>query len=147
MDAVTRRGDYTIVTDPQRLDITAIHAYLSQSYWSPGIPLQVVERAVANSLSFGLFHGRKQVGLARVVTDKATFAYLADVYVLDGHRGQGLSKWLIESVLAHEELQGLRRFLLATRDAHGLYQRFGFKALANPSRMMEIHNPHAYNAS
>jgi GNAT superfamily N-acetyltransferase len=147
MDAVTRRGDYTIVTDPQSLDITAIHAYLSQSYWSPGIPLQVVERAVANSLSFGLFHGRKQVGLARVVTDKATFAYLADVYVLDGHRGQGLSKWLIESVLAHEELQGLRRFLLATRDAHGLYQRFGFKALANPSRMMEIHNPHAYNAS
>jgi GNAT superfamily N-acetyltransferase len=147
MDAVARRGDYTIVTDPRRLDIAAIHAYLSQSYWSPGIPLQVVERAVANSLSFGLFHGRKQVGLARVVTDKATFAYLADVYVLDGHRGQGLSKWLIESVLAHEELQGLRRFLLATRDAHSLYQRFGFKALANPSRMMEIHNPHAYNAS
>jgi GNAT superfamily N-acetyltransferase len=147
MDAVTRRGDYTIVTDPRRLDVAAIHAYLSQSYWSPGIPFQVVERAIANSLSFGLFQGQKQVGLARVVTDKATFAYLADVYILDDHRGQGLSKWLIESVLAHEELQGLRRFLLATRDAHGLYQRFGFMELAKPSSMMEIRNRNVYNAS
>src|SRR5256885_15801187 len=107
------RGDYTITTDRRRLDTAAIHAYLSRSYWSPGIPLPVVERAILNSMPFGLLHGAQQVGFARVVTDKATFAYLADVYVLEAHRGKGLSKWLLETIQAHEELQGLRRFLLA----------------------------------
>lgn len=106
--------------------------------------MAVVERAVENSLAFGILLGREQVGFARVVTDKATFAYLADVYVLEAHRGKGLSKRLLEAIQAHEELQGLRRFLLATKDAHSLYAQFGFKELANPSRMMERWNPNAY---
>ena len=123
-------ADYTITADQQRFDLIAVHAFLSRSYWSPGVPMAVVEKALANSVAFGLFLGDTQVGLARVVTDKATFAYLADVYVLEAHRGKGLSKRLLEAVLAHDDLQGLRRFLLATKDAHGLYARFGFKALA-----------------
>lgn len=104
----------------------------------------VVEKAIENSLAFGIFLGQEQVGFGRVITDKATFAYLADVYVLEAHRGKGLSKRLLEAILAHEELQGVRRFLLATQDAHGLYARFGFKQLANPSRMMERWNLNAY---
>lgn len=135
---------YTITTDKRQLDLNAIHAFLSQTYWSPGVPKAVVERAIENSLAFGVFKGSEQVGFARVVTDKATFAYLADVYVLEAHRGKGLSKRLLEEIHAHEELQGLRRFLLATKDAHGLYAQFGFKELANPSLMMERWNPNAY---
>ena len=135
---------YTITTDKRQLDLNAIHAFLSQTYWSPGVPKAVVERAIENSLAFGVFKGSEQVGFARVVTDKATFAYLADVYVLEAHRGKGLSKRLLEEIQAHEELQGLRRFLLATKDAHGLYAQFGFKELANPSRMMERWTPNAY---
>ena len=140
----TARGEYEISTDPQRLDVAAVHAYLTQSYWSPGIPRAVVERTIANSLCFGLYCGAEQVGFARVVTDRATFAYLADVFILDPHRGKGLSKWLMEFVKGHEDLQGLRRFMLATRDAHGLYRQFGFTELANPSRMMEILQPNVY---
>jgi GNAT superfamily N-acetyltransferase len=147
MTIALQRGDYTISTDRLRLDLAAIHAYLTRSYWSPGVPLAVVRRAIENSLAFGLFHAGQQVGFARVVTDKATFAYLADVYVLEAHRGKGLSKWLLEVIQGHEELRGLRRFMLATKDAHGLYQQFGFKPLANPSRMMEIFDPDAYQAS
>lgn len=139
-------GDYMVTTDEARLDLEAIHAYLTRSYWSPGIPITVVARAVANSLCFGLFHHTQQVGFARVVTDKATFAYLADVYVLEAHRGKGLSKWLMEVIMNHEDLQGLRRFMLGTRDAHGLYRRFGFTPLTDPSRWMEITNPHLYDA-
>lgn len=141
-----KRDGYTISADKRRLDIGAIHSFLTQSYWSPGIPLHVVQTAVANSLCFGLFHGVDQVGFARVVTDKATFAYLADVYVLEAHRGRGLAKWLLEAILSHVELQGLRRILLATRDAHGLYKQFGFTELSNPSRMMEIFMGDAYSA-
>jgi GNAT superfamily N-acetyltransferase len=141
---VENRRMYTISTDRTRFDIAAIHAFLSRSYWSPGIPLATVERAIAHSLAFGVFDGVEQVGFARVVTDRATFAYLADVYILEGHRGQGLARKLVETILAHEDLQGLRRFLLATRDAHPLYAAFGFKPLAAPDRMMEIHDPHAY---
>ena len=133
-----QRGDYRISTDPASLDMVAVHAYLTRSYWSPGIAFERVQRAAANSLCFGLFHGAEQVGFARVVTDKTTFAYLADVYVLEAHRGQGLSKWLVQTILAHPELQGLRRFLLATADAHGLYAQFGFEPLAKPERMMQI---------
>ena len=140
----TARGEYEISTDPQRLDVAAVHAYLTQSYWSPGIPRAVVERTIANSLCFGLYCGAEQVGFARVVTDRATFAYLADVFILDPHRGKGLSKWLMEFVKGHEDLQGLRRFMLATKDAHGLYRQFGFTELANPSRMMEILQPNVY---
>src|SRR5438034_3767089 len=141
------RAEYTITTDRRRLDVAAIHAFLTSSYWSPGVPLAVVERAILNSLPFGLLHGERQVGFARVVTDKATFAYLADVYVLEAHRGKGLSKWLLEAIQGHEELQGLRRFMLATKDAHSLYAQFGFKELANPSRMMEKFNPSVYAAA
>lgn len=137
-------GEYTITTDMRRLDLHAIHAFLSQTYWSPGIPLAVLKKAIENSLAFGVFRGQEQIGFARVVTDKATFAYLADVYILEAHRGKGLSKRLLEEIHAHAELQGLRRFLLATRDAHGLYAQFGFQPLANPSRMMEKWNPDAY---
>jgi len=136
--------EYTITTDQSRFDITAIHAFLSQTYWSPGVPRSVVEKATANSLSFGILYGDAQVGFARVVTDKATFAYLADVYVLESHRGKGLSKRLLEFILAHEDLQGLRRFLLFTKDAHGLYAQFGFNEVQNPARVMERSNltPH-----
>jgi len=134
-------GDYSITTDRGRLDVKAIHDYLARSYWSPGVSISIVQRAIANSLCFGLFCGQEQVGFARVVTDKATFAYLADVYVLEGHRGKGLSKWLLETILAHEDLQGLRRFLLMTRDAQGLYRQFGFREIADPTRAMEIYNP------
>jgi GNAT superfamily N-acetyltransferase len=138
LNADERRGEYSITTDRERLDIGAVHEFLARSYWSPGVPIETVKRAIANSLCFGVFHGKDQVGLARVITDKATFAYLADVYILESHRGKGLSKWLMDVVRSHEDLQGLRRFMLATSDAHGLYAQFGFKALANPSRMMEI---------
>jgi GNAT superfamily N-acetyltransferase len=138
---------YSISSDPSRLDIPAIHAFLARSYWSPGIPLATVERAIANSLAFGVFQGQAQVGFARVITDRATFAYLADVYILEEHRGQGLGRRLVETVLAHPDLQGLRRFMLATRDAHGLYADFGFKALAAPDRLMEILRPQAYGSA
>ncbi|MDB5850814.1 MAG: family N-acetyltransferase [Rhodoferax sp.] len=137
-------GDYTISDDPNRLDPVAVHAYLTRSYWSPGVSLETVGRAMGHSLCLGIYHQGAQVGYARVVTDKTTFAYLADVYVLEAHRGQGLSKRLIEAVQSHPDLQGLRRFLLATRDAHSLYAQFGFKPLANPTRMMEVLNPDAH---
>ena len=135
---ITRVNTYDISTDPSRLQLDAIHAYLTRSYWSPGIPKDVVARAIANSMCFGLYLGETQVGFARVVTDQATFAYLADVYVLEAHRGQGLSKRLVAAIQAHPGLQGLRRFMLATRDAHGLYVQFGFNALSKPQSMMEI---------
>ena len=135
---------YTISTDPRRLDLDAVHAYLTRSHWAAGISRALVERAVANSLCFSLFHRDAQVGFARVVTDRATFAYLADVYVLESHCGRGLSKWLMRSVLAHPDLQGLRRFMLATRDSHGLYAQFGFEPLANQTRFMEILDPDVY---
>jgi GNAT superfamily N-acetyltransferase len=132
------RGPYSIATDPQRLDIDAIHAYLSRSFWAEGILRETVAKSIAHSLCFGLFHETSQIGFARVVTDRATFAYLCDVYVLEAHRAQGLGKWLTETVMAHPDLQGLRRFQLVTRDAHGLYTRFGFSTPANPDRHMEI---------
>lgn len=139
------RDGYIVSTDKGRLDITAIHAYLTRSYWSPGIPKAVVERAIAGSLCFGLFSDKcEQVDFARMITDNATFAYLADVYVLEEHRGKGLAKWMIETILAHPSLRGLRRILLATRDAHGLYAQFDFKPLARPESFMEIHRPNAY---
>ena len=135
---------YEITTDKARLDVAAVHAFLSNAYWCAGIPRSVVERAIANSLCFGVFHDNRQVGFARVVTDKATFAYVADVYILPEHRRQGLAQRLIRQLVRHPDLQGLRRMLLATRDAHGLYAKFGFKAIAAPDRLMEIHNPDVY---
>jgi GNAT superfamily N-acetyltransferase len=132
------QGQYWITTDTQKLDLNAIHAYLSRSFWAEGIPKETMAKAIVNSLCFGLFDGADQVGLARVVTDRATFAYLCDVYVLETHRGRGLGKWLIEVVMAHPDLQGLRRFQLVTRDAHGLYSRHGFATPLHPERHMEI---------
>ena len=132
------KGQYAITTDPQKIDLDAVHAFLSRSFWAEGIHKDTVARSLANSLCFGLFDGTAQVGLARVVTDRATYAYLCDVYVLESHRGAGLGKWLIETVMAHPDLQGLRRFQLVTRDAHGLYSRHGFAAPAHPERHMEI---------
>lgn len=136
--------DYEISTDQHRIDVAVVHAFLTQSYWSPGVPRVIVERAIANSLCFGVYLEAQLVGFARVITDKATFAYLADVFILDPHRGKGLSKRLMEFIGGHEELQGLRRFMLGTKDAHSLYTQFGFTPLANPSRMMEILKPDVY---
>jgi GNAT superfamily N-acetyltransferase len=133
-----QKDDFTIVTDPSKLDVAAIHGYLSRAYWSEGIPRHIVEKAMANSICFGLFHGDDQIGLARVVTDRATYAYLCDVYVLEEFRGKGLGVWLMECVMSHPDLQGLRRFSLATRDAHGLYEKFGFAELKKPQSQMEI---------
>ena len=136
---------YEFSTDAARLDIDAIHAFLTQSYWSPGIPRATVARAIANSLCFGVFWQGQQVGFARVVTDKTTFAYLCDVYVLEAHRGHGLAKQLMERVMKHPDLQGLRRMMLATRDAHGLYAQYGFTPLAAPDRIMEVLKPNIYS--
>jgi len=135
---------FSISTDPARLDVQAIHAYLSRAYWSEGIPIDIVEKSIKGSLCFGLFDGSRQIGLARVITDKATFAYLCDVYVLEEYRGKGLGKWLMEAVSSHPDLQNLRRFALVTRDAHGLYEKFGFTALKEPKRHMEIARPGLY---
>jgi GNAT superfamily N-acetyltransferase len=131
------RGEYTISTDPNRLDLDAIDGYLSgESYWAQGRPRDVMQRALEHSLCFGVYTGDQQVGLARVVTDYATFAWLCDVFILEAHRGKGLGKWLIESVAAHPQLQGLL-FCLATRDAHGLYQRYGgFEPMQGLERWM-----------
>lgn len=139
------RGAYTVTTDPARLDLAAVHDFLVHAYWCEGVPRELLARAFANSLCFSLLtEGSRQVGLARVCTDSATFAYLMDVYVLPDHRGQGLGRWLIECVMDHPRLAGLRRFSLITRDAHGLYSPFGFRPLAHPERHMEIVKPDLY---
>ncbi len=135
---------YELVADQGAIDADAAHAYLSGSYWSAGIPAETVRRALANSLCVAVRHEGAQVAMARVVTDRATFAYLADVYVLDAHRGKGLSKAMVAHFHAHSELQGLRRWLLMTRDAHGLYQQFGWTRLASPGSAMELHDPAVY---
>jgi len=143
-DIEQNRLGYRITTDADAMDLDAIHAYLTRSYWCEGIPREVVAKAIGGSLCFGLFDHGGQVGFARVVTDRATFAYLCDVYVLEEHRGRGLATWLMEAVVAHPHLQGLRRFLLGTRDAHRLYEKFGFVRLARPEIFMEINRPGMY---
>ncbi len=135
---------YEITTDATRLDLSAIHAYLSESYWAKRIPLETLRRAIEHSVCVGAMRDGRQVGFARVVTDHATFAYLADVYVLEAHRGNGVARAMLTALLALPELQGLRRLLLITRDAHGLYETLGFTDLAQPARFMERHNPNAY---
>ena len=144
-----RDGAFTISTDPQRLDAHAVHAYLSgESYWAAGIPFDVVRRALDNSLCFGLYHDtRGQVGLARVVTDRATFAWLCDVYVLPEFRGAGLGKWLMRCVMEHPSLQGLRRFMLRTKDAHDLYRPLGFADATEIGKLMELTNRNVYKAA
>jgi GNAT superfamily N-acetyltransferase len=132
-----RRGEYLISTDASLLDLEVIHDFLSSSYWAAGVPESVMERSIENSLCFGVYRGEEQAGFARVVTDRATFAYLADVFVLEEHRGRGIGKWLVEVVISHPDLQGLRRWMLATRDAHDLYRRYAFTELARPGIFME----------
>jgi ribosomal protein S18 acetylase RimI-like enzyme len=139
-----RRDSYRITTDPNQIDVDAVHAYLTQSYWARGIPRETVAKSIRGSICFGLFDGPRQIGLARVITDRATFAYLCDVYVLEGYRGRGLARWLMEAIVAHPELTGLRRFVLVTRNASGLYEKFGFAPLRRPEGYMEIVRPDIY---
>jgi GNAT superfamily N-acetyltransferase len=136
---------FRISSELKDMDLDAVHDYISKSYWAKGIPIDTLKRAMQNSICFGVFDKvGAQVGFARAVTDCATYAYLADVYILEEHRGIGLSKWLMSEVLSHPSLQGLRRISLATRDAHSLYEKFGFKALAKPEIFMEDWNPNVY---
>jgi GNAT superfamily N-acetyltransferase len=135
---------YEISTDRNRLDVEQIHRFLSSCYWAANIPRRVVERSIEHSLCFGAFCGNQQVGFARAITDHATFAYIADVFVIPEHRGRGVAKLLIRAIIEHPELQGLRRFLLATSDAHGLYARFGFQPLSHPEHYLTLHNPAVY---
>ncbi len=141
------KENYLISTNASKLDIDVIYHYLcEESYWAKGIPRAVVEKSIANSLCFGLYYNNEQVGFARVITDKATFAYLGDVFILHEHRGKGLSKWLMQTIHAHPELQGLRRWLLGTRDAHGLYEQVGWTRFNEDvsKRFMQKHNPDVY---
>jgi GNAT superfamily N-acetyltransferase len=141
------RGTFTVTCDPAKLDRAVIAQFLASSYWAKGIPAATVEKSLAHSLCFALLDAERQVGFARVMSDYATFAYLADVFVLPEYRGRGLAKWLVECVLSHADLQGLRRWMLATRDAHGLYERLGFTALEKPEIFMERHDRNAYGAT
>jgi GNAT superfamily N-acetyltransferase len=139
--------EYEISTDRARLDLDSIHRFLStEAYWSPGVAREVVERSIEYSLPFGVYLGDEQVGFARVVTDRATFAWIADVYIESGHRGGGLGKRLVAAILEHPELQGLRRWLLATADAHGLYRRFEFDEVRNTGRFMALESEAAAQA-
>jgi len=141
-DAFLKMG-FTISTDQNLLDFEVIYKYLSEdSYWSQGIPVEKLRRAIENSLCFGVYKENKQAGFARVITDKATFAYLSDVFILPGFRRQGLSKWLLQTIINHPDLQGLRRWSLATADAHGLYGQFGFAPITRTERWMEIFTPY-----
>ncbi|MBL8102818.1 MAG: GNAT family N-acetyltransferase [Anaerolineales bacterium] len=132
-----KKDKFTISDDVSRLDIDAICDFLSCAYWADKRPRRVIERSIKHSLNFGVYDGERQIGFARVVTDHATFAYLCDVFIHEDYRGQSLGKWMMECVMAHPDLQGLRRWSLATRDAHGLYQQFGFTELSDPSLWME----------
>lgn len=142
-----RRGQFLISTDRSRLNLDAIHGFLTECYWAKGIPKDVVARSIQNSLCVGLYNEGKQIGFARVISDYATYAYIGDVFVLDEYRGQGLGKWLMQCVMQHPLLQGLRRWSLVTRDGHGLYEHFGFRSLNAPERWMEIHNPEVYRSA
>ena len=144
---VMEMGRFLISTDRSKLDVDIIHKFLTRSYWAAGIPRATVARAIENSLCFGVYDGAGQVGFARIISDFATYAYVADVFILEQYRERGLGKELMASIIAHPDLQGLRRWSLATRDAHGLYAQFGFTALENPSRMMEIVDSELYSRS
>jgi GNAT superfamily N-acetyltransferase len=138
------KDDFSISTEKDKIDIPYVHRFLSNSYWAENIPLNVVQRSIDGSLCFGVYYQQAQIGFARVITDEATFAYLCDVFIDEAYRGQGLSKWLMETIMAYPSLQGLRRFMLATRDAHGLYRQFGFSELTFTDRWMHIHWPTVY---
>ncbi|OGU35441.1 MAG: GNAT family N-acetyltransferase [Ignavibacteria bacterium GWB2_35_6b] len=132
-------------TDKSKLNIEVIHKFLSEdSYWSKNIPFEIVKKGIENSLCFGVYFNEEQIGFARMITDYASFAYLADVFILPDHRGKGLSKWLMEEIMNYPDMQGLRRIMLATADAHELYKKFGFVPPSKPERLMEIHKPNVY---
>lgn len=146
------KDNYLISTDKNKIDLDFIHEFLSQSYWSPGVSMAVVKKAMAGSLCFGMYDTKaqalpagRQIGYARMITDKATFAYLADVFIDKNYQGKGLGKWFIKTILAHPDLQGLRRILLATKDAHKLYEQCGFTLISNPERFM-VYNPTGYKS-
>jgi GNAT superfamily N-acetyltransferase len=139
-----RHGEYLISTDKRLLDLSAIHTFLTTSYWAKGIPFETVKKSIEHSLNFGVYKAGKQIGFARVITDYATYAYIGDVYILEAYRGQGLSKWLMQVIANHPELQSLRRWTLLTRDAHGLYRKTGFMEPQNPERYMEKTDPDVY---
>ena len=141
-----RQGEYIISTDKQLLDLPAIHSFLTRSYWAEDIPFETVKKSIEHSLNFGVYNAVKQVGFARVITDYATFAYIGDVYILEDFRGQGLSKWLMQVIAEHSELQGLRRWALLTSDAHELYRKTGFQELQNPELYMEKTIPDIYKS-
>lgn len=138
------RGEFRVSTNPKQLDVRAIHEFLARSYWSEGIPREIVERSIRGSLCFGVYRGEQQIGFARVISDRATYAYLADVYILEEFRGRGLGTWLMECIMTHPELKNLRRWALLTRDAHRLYEKFGFTAPKKPDRHMELSNTDIY---
>jgi GNAT superfamily N-acetyltransferase len=141
-----RRDQFLVSTDRARLDLDMIHGFLTNCYWANGVPREVVERSIEHALCFGVYDGSgAQVGFARVISDFATIAYVGDVFVLDTHRGRGLGKWLMECITQHPALQGLRRWILTTRDAHGLYAQVGFAPVKAPERYMELHDPHVYD--
>jgi GNAT superfamily N-acetyltransferase len=143
MSYSTEKNNYLISTDKSKIDIDYVHGFLSQSYWSSGVPMKIIKKAMKGSLCFGVYYNDTQIGYARMVTDRATFAYMADVFIDENYRGKGLGKWLVEMILAHPHLQGLRRILLATKDAHKLYEQCGFTSINNPERYM-VYNPAAY---
>lgn len=138
------KDDFAINDDKSKVNIDYVHRFLTRCYWAEGIPRDVVQRSVNGSLCFSVFYKKGQIGFARVITDEATFAYLCDVFIDENYRGKGLGKWLMETILVYPTLQGLRRFMLATRDAHGLYQQYGFAPLTFADRWMQIHHPDAY---
>ena len=138
------KDGFTISTEKEKLDIDLIHSFLTRSYWAEGISKEIISRSVEGALCFGVFENDRQVGFARMITDRATFAYLADVFIIEEYRGRGLSKWLMEVIMSHPDLQRLRRMMLATRDAHELYKKFGFTPLNNVDRWMHIHQPEIY---
>jgi len=143
----TQSQEILVTTDPSRLDLDAIHGYLTRSYWARGISRDLVARSMAHSLCFGAFAGDRQVGFARVISDRATFAYLCDVFVLESHQGRGVGKQLMAAIMAHPELQALRRLTLFTRDAHGLYRQFGFRETRFADRFMEVFNDRPYDTT
>jgi GNAT superfamily N-acetyltransferase len=138
------KGEFIVSTDPARIELDVVHGFLTKCYWAYGIPREVVARSIDNSLCFGLYTQGKQIGFARVISDRATYAYIGDVFVLESFRGRGLGKWLMECIMQHPKLQGLRRWSLVTRDAHGLYAQLGFTPLKKPQNYLELHRPDVY---
>jgi GNAT superfamily N-acetyltransferase len=142
-----RRGEFLVSTDPERLSLDVVHGFLTNCYWAKGIPREVVARSIERALCFGIYaESGAQVGFARVISDFATIAYIGDVFVLESHRGRGLGKWLMQCITQHPSLQNLRRWILTTRDAHGLYAQFGFTPVKAPERFMELHQPDVYES-